>query len=150
LKQKMMLQPTQNLKLKIVPDTGFYIAAILKNSYARSYMLGKGSKYLSYELFSSEAILLELQEKLESDKFGFDRAEIVPLIRQIRSVVTIVYPQQKIITSRDPDDNKILECAIEVGAEVIVSLDKDLLVLKEYEGVKIIHPRMLQYLFPKT
>jgi len=135
-------------KLNIVPDTGFFIAAALKNGYARSYLVGRGSKFLSYELFSSEAILLELQEKLESSRFGFERAQVVKLLQQTRQVLTIVYPSQKITVVRDPDDDKILECALEAKADVIITFDKDLLSLKEYEGIKIIHPSDLKYLFP--
>jgi len=132
--------------LNIVPDTSFYIAAVLKNGYARSYLVGRGSKFLSYQLFSSEAILLEVQEKLE-DKFGFDREQVVRAIKDIRRVVIIVHPTQKIKAVRDPDDNKILECAIEAKGELVVAFDKDLLALKEYKGIKIVHPSTLQYLF---
>lgn len=39
--------------------------------------------------------------------------------------------------SRDKDDDKFLNCAISCKALYVVSGDKDLLVLKEYEGVKI-------------
>jgi hypothetical protein len=39
---------------------------------------------------------------------------------------------------RDPEDNMVLECAIEAEAEYIVSGDKDLLELKEYRGIRII------------
>ena len=143
-----MSLPTPSPKLNIVPDTGFYIAASLKNGYARSYLIGRGTKFLTYELFSSEAILLELQEKLESDKFGFNRDQVVTMLSQIHSVVKIVHPRKKISVVRDPDDNKILECAKEARADIIVTFDKDLLTLKEYEGIKIVHPSMLQYLFP--
>jgi putative PIN family toxin of toxin-antitoxin system len=146
----MMSLPTVSPKLNIVPDTGFYIAAALKNGYARSYLIGSGTKFLTYELFSSEAILLELQEKLESDKFGFDRGQVVTALNQIRNVVTIVHPRQKIVAVRDPDDDKILECAKEAQADVVAAFDKDLLALKEYAGIKIIHPSMLQYMFPQT
>ena len=142
----MTSPPISSLKLKIVPDTGFYIAAALKNGYARSYLVGRGSKFLSYQLFSSEAILLELQNKLE-DKFGFDRAQVVNALQQARKVLTIVYPSQKVAAVRDPDDDKILECALEAKADIIVGFDKDLLTLKEYESIKIIHPTMLQYMF---
>jgi putative PIN family toxin of toxin-antitoxin system len=135
-------------KLSIVPDTGFYIAAALKSGYARSYLIGRGTKFLTYELFSSEAILLELQEKLESDKFGFDRAQVVSALNQVRSVVKIVYPSYKVTAVRDPDDDKILECAKEAKADIILAFDKDLLALKEYEGIKIVHPSTLQYMFP--
>lgn len=132
--------------LNIVPDTGFYIAAALKNGYARSYLVGRGAKFLSYQLFSSEAILLEVQKKLE-DKFGFDREQVVRAIQDIRKVIIIVHPTQKVEEVRDPDNDKILECALEANAELIVAFDKDLLSLKEYKGIKIIHPSMLQYLF---
>lgn len=144
----MMSQLTSSPKLRIVPDTGFYVAAVLKNGYARSYLVGKGSKFLKYQLFSSEAILLEFQGKLE-DKFGFERPQVVRAISDIRRVVTIVHPRQRVEIVRDPADNKIIECALEAQAEIIVTFDQDLLVLKEYEGVKMMHPAMLQYLFRK-
>jgi len=139
----------QNPKLRIVPDTGFYIAAALKDGFARSYLVGKGSKLFSYELFTSEAILLELQTKLE-DKFGFDREEVVKAIQDIRRVAIVVHPKQKITIVRDPDDNKILECAVEAGAHIVAAFDKDLLDLKEYEQIKIVHPSMLSYWFPRS
>ena len=142
----MTLHVTPSPKLKIVPDTTFYIAAILKNGYARSYLLGKGTKFLTYELFTSEAILLEFQEKLESDKFGYEREEAANLISQIRAVTVVVYPKYKVSVVRDPNDDKILECALEAKAEIILLLDKDLLSLKDYKGIKIIHPSMLQYM----
>lgn len=139
----------QSPKLRIVPDTGFYIAAALKDGFARSYLVGKGSKLFSYELFTSEAILLELQTKLE-DKFGFDRGEVVKVIQDMRRVATVVYPKQKLDIVRDPDDNKILECAIEAEAHIIAAFDKDLLDLKEYEGVKMAHPSVLSYWFSRS
>ncbi len=137
----------QNPRLRIVPDTGFYIAATLKDGFARSYLLGKGSKLFGYELFTSEAILLEVQTKLEA-KFGFEREEVVRVIRDIRRVVTVVHPKQKLTVVRDPDDNKTLECAVEAEAHVVAAFDKDLLALKEYESIKVTHPSMLSYWFP--
>ena len=145
----MILSHMQNPKLRIVPDTGFYIAATLKDGFARSYLVGKGSKLFGYELFTSEAILLELQTKLE-DKFGFERESVVKVIQDIRRVTAVVYPKQKLAVVRDPDDNKILECAVEAGAHIVAAFDKDLLDLKEYEGIKITHPSMLSYWFPRS
>ena len=132
--------------LKIVPDTGFYIAAALKDGYARTYLVGKGSRYLSYQLFSSQPILLEVQEKIEY-KFSFDRSTVVAAMNDIRKVVKIVYPTKVVNVVRDSDDNKILECALEAEADVILSFDKDLLDLKEYKRMKIVHPASLKYWF---
>jgi predicted nucleic acid-binding protein len=61
----------------------------------------------------------------------------------------VVYPKQKLTVVRDPDDNNILECAIEASAHIIASFDKDILDLKEYEGIKIVHPSVLSYWFPQ-
>lgn len=42
---------------------------------------------------------------------------------------------------RDPDDEVVLAAAVEGRADRIVTGDKDLLVLGEYEGIPIITPR---------
>jgi putative PIN family toxin of toxin-antitoxin system len=97
-------------------------------------------------LYTSEAILLELQDKLENSKFGFTREEVVTFIKQVREVTKIVHPKYKVSVVRDTDDNKIIECALESKAQVILSFDKDLLDIKDYQGIKIIHPSMLQYM----
>lgn len=141
-----MSQNTVKPKINIVPDTGFYIAAALKNGFARSYLLGKGTKFLEYQLCTSDTILVELQDKLESDKFGFSRDKAMTFIKQIRDVTQIVYPRQKISIVRDQSDNKIIECALEAEAEIILTFDKDLLSLKEYQGIRIIHPSNMIYL----
>ena len=40
----------------------------------------------------------------------------------------------------DPDDNRIVECAVEAGSAYIVTKDKDLLRMGEYGGIKMIRP----------
>ncbi len=51
----------------------------------------------------------------------------------------IVEPQPlPIPTSRDPDDDHVLACALAAQAELIVSGDRDLLTLREYQGMPIL------------
>ena len=45
------------------------------------------------------------------------------------------------VVKDDPDDDKIIECAIDGEAVVIVSGDRHLLKLKSYKGIRIINPR---------
>jgi predicted nucleic acid-binding protein len=45
------------------------------------------------------------------------------------------------VIKSNPDDNKILECAVACGASYIVSGDRHLLELKEYGKIKIITPK---------
>lgn len=42
--------------------------------------------------------------------------------------------------SRDPDDDLVLEAAILAKAPTIVTGDKDLLSLSEYQGVRMLNP----------
>ncbi len=51
--------------------------------------------------------------------------------------VTIIEP---VTGCRDPDDDKVLELAVNGRAEVIVSGDVDLLVLDSFRGIPIITP----------
>jgi predicted nucleic acid-binding protein len=41
----------------------------------------------------------------------------------------------------DPDDDKFLECAVAGKCEIIVSGDKHLLRVEEYQGITILNPR---------
>jgi putative PIN family toxin of toxin-antitoxin system len=41
---------------------------------------------------------------------------------------------------RDPNDDMVLECAVASGAQIIVSGDKDLLVMGSYQGIRIVTP----------
>ena len=60
----------------------------------------------------------------------------------IKSVSNIVIPDINIENvCRDNDDNKILSCAVSANADFIITGDKDLLVLNEFNKIKILNPR---------
>jgi putative PIN family toxin of toxin-antitoxin system len=101
------------------------------------------------EYFTSPEILAELQEKLE-DIFNFKSSDVVRWITQLEQVVSVIRPKKKLtVIEDDPDDNKILECAIEAKADIVFSADKHLYKLKEFKGIKIIHTISLKYVFPQ-
>ena len=62
-----------------------------------------------------------------------DKAILAPLIQ----VLEVIEPISHVEICRDPDDNKFLECAKDSHALYIVSGDKDLLVIEEYENIQI-------------
>jgi predicted nucleic acid-binding protein len=43
----------------------------------------------------------------------------------------------------DPDDNRVLECAVESKSDYIASWDPHLTSLKQYSGIKIVNPGKL-------
>jgi predicted nucleic acid-binding protein len=51
---------------------------------------------------------------------------------------------------RDPDDNMVLECAVEGKAHYIVTGDKDLLVLKTFGDIRIIRASDFLTVLTKT
>lgn len=62
-------------------------------------------------------------------------------LHKIVSISGLVKPTKKLdIVKDDPDDNKILECAIAGKVDYIISNDEHLLKLKEFEGIPIIKP----------
>jgi len=90
-------------------------------------ILNEFSKVLDYE---------EIQNKIRDKNLGMRRT-----VEKITSISTIVKPRQRLeVIKEDPDDNIILECAIEGNVDYIVSNDKHLLKLEEFEGIKIIKP----------
>ena len=52
---------------------------------------------------------------------------------------TVTEKRVKVIED-DPNDNRILECALEAKADFIISGDHHLLELKEYQSIRIITP----------
>lgn len=60
---------------------------------------------------------------------------LVVLLRRRASLVT---PTTTVRRSRDPADDKFLECAITCRANYIVSADTDLLSLSEVQGIPIL------------
>lgn len=137
--------------IRLVLDANVYIAAAL-NPQSMIYKIVEDSAahYLA-KYYTSPEILQELQDKLESHKLGFSRADVVRWLSRLEEAVTVIRPQQKvdILAERDPDDNKILECALEAKADLIITADQDLLSLKEFSGTKIVHISSVRYLFPQ-
>lgn len=94
------------------------------------------------EAFSSRAIVDELYRVLFSEKVASllrERAEVAVLtLLLFSSSVTFVEPRKRFDLCRDQEDNKFLEAAYEARSQAVVTLDKDLLDLRnEDKSVKL-------------
>ena len=94
------------------------------------------------DLLASMATLRELTEKLLSPKFDAyvsrDRREA--LLLRLSPLVQIVTILQTFHASRDPNDDKFLDVAVNGRADVIVTGDGDLLALHPFRGIAILTP----------
>ena len=92
------------------------------------------------QIFSSQEIVEEYKEILARD-FDYNEQEIGEILERVLQFLTPVTPSNKVdIVKEDADDNKIIECAVESDSEYIISYDKHLLKLKEFQGIKIVRP----------
>lgn len=90
-----------------------------------------------FSLIVSAEILAELEGVL-IEKFGWSQGRAAMSIRGMRQIAELVVPKLRVNDCEDPDDNRILEAAVEGSADVIVSGDKHLLRMKMYRGIEIL------------
>lgn len=99
------------------------------------------------KIYSTPEILSEYQEIIKRD-FDFSDEDIDEIIGNIMEFVTLVNPTTKVdVVKEDPDDNSIIECAIESNSKYIITYDKHLLNLKEHQGIRIIRPEEARSIF---
>lgn len=123
--------------MRIVVDTNVIVAGLVADGVCRDIIK---RRLLACELFTSQPLLEELAEKLR-DKFGLDPGKL-PLLKIYRETATVVKsrPLPKPVC-RDADDDEVLAAAFASEAKIILTGDKDLLMLEEFQGIKILSPR---------
>lgn len=125
--------------MKLVIDTNVLISGIFWKGPPNRIV----SHWLkdSFEVFISESILTEYEKVLNRMRSGLTSNEIREWIKLIISHSYVVKPLETIsIIEEDPDDDKFIFCGVYGNVDYIVSGDKHLLSLSEYEGIKIVSP----------
>jgi len=135
--------------MKIILDTNIYISSFVFDSHVENFYLEILKKdeidiYFSDETFDELVKKLDLKEFssiLAKSKRLIGRIDIDSFIQNIKTNSIIISdPTEKVVICRDPNDNKFLELAKAIQADYIISGDKDLLDLSEFEGVRIVKP----------
>jgi putative PIN family toxin of toxin-antitoxin system len=121
--------------VKLVFDTNIYISAfVIPGSKAEKALL----KVLEEDtLLISKDIINETLSVL-STKFHHDMEALSHLAVYLSEVAQMVEPVEiKLSVLKDEPDNRILECAISGKADAIVTGDKEMIILKEFKGIRI-------------
>lgn len=123
--------------MKVVYDTNIIISGLLFSGKQRELL--KCVIDHSVQLIISHSIIKEISDVITRSKFKVRRELQVISVAELIEISTLVQPSKKVnIVENDPDDNMIIECAIEGNAEFIITGDSDLLKINSYEGIKII------------
>lgn len=106
------------------------------------------------ELLISEDIIIEFEEVLSRQyfvgKLKDKELDLEGIKSNILGCATLVEPVEKVeVVKDDPEDNKILECALVKMPDFIISGDAHLLKLKNFKGVEIITSRKFLDIFEK-
>lgn len=126
--------------IRIVIDTVGFVRGLINPLSRWGHILFDYAD--DYQLIVSEPIILEVLDVLRRPAVvrlfktlpGRDVAAIVAILTDAE----LVEVQEILAISRDPKDDKFLATAARAGADYLVSEDEDLLVLREYEGVRIV------------
>jgi putative PIN family toxin of toxin-antitoxin system len=120
--------------MSVTLDTNVYVSA-LQYSSRSSHLLGMAqANILTIDI--SDQIEQELVRVLRED-FGWDGYRLRFLVERLRRLTNRVSPTRTVAVVDDPDDDRIIECALAGGSEYILTNDKALLRVGEYEGIKI-------------
>lgn len=125
--------------IRVVLDSNVIISGILFG--------GIPSRILSFAMtgkvicFTTQDILDEISNVLSRPKFRLSKDEVNYLIKGMEDLFVIVVPKVKVrVIEKDPDDDAILECAMESKADLIISGDSHLLELGQWEKTPIKSP----------
>ena len=132
--------------MKAVLDTNVLLAALLTEGVCAK-LLTRARKR-QFNLLTCPFILHEF-ERILTKKFSATKQEKENALALITEAAQeIVKPSDiPIGACRDKDDDNVLACAVEAGADYLVTGDKDLLHLKVFKGIRIIPPREFELLF---
>lgn len=124
---------------RVVADTNIYISALMFGGLPGTFL--DLAFQQSFTLVSSAALLTELDEKLRG-KFGISTHDAAAIRARLERVAAVVEPESVLyVIDADPDDNRVLECAVEGRADTIVSGDRHVLKLGAYAGIPIVTVR---------
>ena len=125
---------------RVVLDTNVLISGLLSTTSTPARAIEHAIS--GGQLLASTDTLRELMTKLHAPKFDryVPRDRRDALLLRLAPLIEIVEVVQRIQASRDPDDDKFLEVAVNGRADVIVSGDGDLLDLNPFRGIAILTP----------
>jgi uncharacterized protein len=124
---------------RVVADTNIYISALMFGGLP-GVLLDLGLMQ-AFRLVISPALLDELKDKLRV-KFGVLAQDAAAIRVKLESAGDLIDPAIVLdVVTDDPDDNRVLECAVAGRADYIVSGDRHLLKLKEHAGIPILTAR---------
>lgn len=136
---------------RAVFDSNVLISALANRGGGLSHELIALARDGQFELVLSTAIILETWRKLLTGEhlraaYGYSDDRALRFCRGLHRIANTTLRSTQPLSgiARDPNDDMILACAVDGGADTIVSRDKDLLALGAYRQIAIITPEVFR------
>lgn len=128
----------------VILDTNVIISSLLSSKGAPAEIIRRWEAG-EFDVATSPPLINELVRVLTYERvrkyLKFSDEEIDTFLKRLRTTATVVDPEITVeVVQDDPDDNRVLECALVGGASYIVSGNTHLLELKEYRQIVILNP----------
>ncbi len=121
--------------IRVVLDSNIYVSALVFGGNPRA-VLELAERQL-FEVSISGPIKAEVQRVL-GIKFAWAKTRIDEATASIWLLAQDTCPHQTVSDCIDPDDNRVLECALEALAQAIITGDSHLLRLHPYREISIL------------
>jgi putative PIN family toxin of toxin-antitoxin system len=132
--------------IRAVLDANVYVSAAVRAEGPPGQIIETFLRSGAFEIVLSRAIVEEVLRALNYPKVRkYIRAGLDPELwfEDIVVLSQLVAGEDEFAgASKDPDDDKYIAAAIEGRARFVVAGDSDLLDLKEYDGIRIVSPRV--------
>ena len=126
--------------LRAVFDTNVFVSALLsRNPTSPTQELMRRWRAKEFVLLVSQALLVELVEKLQERGIGQDQIqELLATINRLAEWVDVSPKAVVPVITADPDDDQILACAVVGGAHYLVTYDPHFDCLEgKHQNIKI-------------
>lgn len=132
--------------LGVVLDSSVVVSAFLSSAGASAEILRLWRKDRAFQVIISDPILTEVIRVLLEHGIADSLIEDFVAAVHLQALVTDNLYVVRYV-AQDPSDDVFLAAALEGRADYIVTLDRHLLGIKQYHGVKIVRPaRFLRHL----
>jgi len=128
----------------VVLDTNVIISSLLSAKGPPAEVIRRWEAG-EFDVVTSPALISELEWALTYPRvrkyLKSSDEEIDAFLKHLRTTAIVVEPQMALdVVEDDPDDNRVLECAVAGDATYIVSGNTHLIDLKTYEQIVILNP----------
>lgn len=124
--------------MRIALDSSVLIAAHISRAGVCAELMEE--LLLHHELVTSNFIIDEVARKL-SEKFDFPKRDCEAVAGFLRRASIVVAPTQLPVgVCRDADDIPVLGTAKAGECELLITVDRDLLDIQQFDGIAIVRP----------